>query len=100
MGVYTQAGRAVQLSKLKQFYEPAGNRKLSFPEAFFLATRQGGALFGQVGAFEPGYAFDALVIDGLHDDARALSPAQVVERFCYIGTPANITARYLDGRKL
>ena len=100
VGVYTQAGRAVQLSKLKQFYEPAGNRKLSFPEAFFLATRQGGALFGKVGAFEPGYAFDALVIDGLHDDARALSPAQVAERFCYIGTPANITARYLDGRKL
>ena len=100
VGVYTQAGRSVQLSKLKQFYEPAGNRKLSFPEAFFLATRQGGALFGKVGAFEPGYAFDALVIDGLHDDARALSPAQVAERFCYIGTPANITARYLDGRKL
>ena len=100
VGVYTQAGRAVQLSKLKQFYEPAGNRKLSFPEAFFLATRQGGALFGQVGAFEPGYAFDALVIDGLHDDARALSPAQVVERFCYIGTPANIRARYLDGKRI
>ncbi len=98
--VYTQAGRAVQLSKLKQFYEPAGNRKLSFPEAFFMATRQGGALFGKVGAFEPGYAFDALIIDGLHDEARALTPEQAVERFCYIGTPANIRARYLDGERI
>ena len=100
VGVYRQAGRAVQLSKLKQFYEPAGNRKLSFPEAFFMATRQGGALFGKVGAFEPGYAFDALIIDGLHDEARALTPEQAVERFCYIGTPANIRARYLDGERI
>ena len=97
VGVYTQAGRAVQLSKLKQFYEPVGNRKLSFPEAFFMATRQGGALFGKVGAFEPGYAFDALIIDGLHDEARALTPEQAVERFCYTGTKDRIIARFFDG---
>jgi guanine deaminase len=97
IGVYSQAARAVQLSKLKEFYEPEGNRKISFPEAFWMATKSGGAVFGKTGAFEKNFAFDALVIDGLSDEARKLTPAQTVERFCYIGTKENIKARYLDG---
>jgi guanine deaminase len=97
IGVYTQAARAVQLSKLKEFYEPEGNRKISFPEAFWMATKQSGQLFGDTGSLEPGSAFDALVIDGLSDAARKISPEQIVERFCYIGTKENIKVRYING---
>lgn len=100
IGVYTQAARAVQLSKLKNFYEPDGNRRISFPEAFWMATKQSRQLFGGTGSLEPGSAFDALIIDGLSDAARKLTPAQVVERFCYIGTKENIKVRYLDGRQI
>ena len=100
IGVYTQAARAVQLSKLKEFYEPEGNRKISFPEAFWMATKQSGDLFGGTGSLEPGSVFDALVIDGLSDAARDLSPAQTVERFCYIGTKENIKARYINGKQI
>lgn len=100
IGVYTQAARAVQLSKLKEFYEPEGNRKISFPEAFWMATKQSGDLFGGTGSLEPGSVFDALVIDGLSDAARELSPAQTVERFCYIGTKENIKARYINGKQI
>lgn len=100
IGVYTQAARAVQLSKLKQFYEPEGNRKITFPEAFWMATKQSGQLFGGTGSLEPGSVFDALVIDGLSDAARKLSPEQTVERFCYIGTKENIQARYMNGEAL
>ena len=100
IGVYTQAARAVQLSKLKQFYEPEGNRKISFPEAFWMATKQSGQLFGGTGTLKAGSVFDALVIDGLSDAARKLSPEQTVERFCYLGTKENITARYINGEKL
>ena len=100
IGVYTQAARAVQLSKLKQFYEPEDNRKITFTEAFWMATRQSGQLFGGTGSLEPGAVFDALVIDGLSDDVRQLSPEQVVERFCYIGTKDNIKARYLNGEEI
>lgn len=99
IGVFTQVARSVQLSKLKNFYEPE-NRKITFPEAFWMATKQTGELFGNTGSLEPGSAFDALVIDGLSDVARALTPLQVVERFCYIGTKENIKARYLDGEEL
>lgn len=100
IGVYTQAARAVQLSKLKEFYEPEGNRAITFPEAFFMATKQSGPLFGNTGTLEEGAVFDALVIDGLSDAARKLRPEQVIERFCYIGTKENIKARYLNGEAI
>lgn len=100
IGVFTQAARAVQLSKLKEFYEPEGNRKISFPEAFWMATKQSGELFGGTGSLEPGSVFDALVIDGLSDAARKLKPEQVAERFCYLGTKENIIARYMNGEEL
>lgn len=100
IGVYTQAARSVQLSKLKQFYEPETNRKITFPEAFWMATKQSGQLFGGTGSLEPGSVFDALVIDGLSDAARKLAPEQIVERFCYIGEKGNIRARYLNGEEL
>ena len=74
IGVYTQAARAVQLSKLKQFYEPEGNRKITFPEAFWMATKQSGQLFGGTGSLEPGSVFDALVIDGLSENSRLSRP--------------------------
>ena len=100
IGVYTQAGRAVQLSKLKEFYEPEDNRKITFPEAFWMATKQSGDLFGGTGSLEPGSVFDALVIDGLSDAARKLTPEQTVERFCYLGTKENIKVRYMNGEVL
>ena len=51
-----------------------------------------------MGSFEKGYVFNALVIDGMEDLNIPLTPAQVVERFCYIGTTDNIRARYLGDR--
>lgn len=97
IGIYNQAARSVQLSKLKWFYEPEGNRPIEFREAFYMATKQGGEVFGRVGSFEKGYRFDALVIDGLEDSFEKLSPQQIVERFCYAGTKENIVMKYLGG---
>ena len=62
-----------------------------------MATREGGSIFGKVGALEKGYTLNALVIENLSDKNMSLTPAQVVERFCYIGNPSNIKARYLKG---
>ena len=100
IGVYSQIARSVQLSKLKWFYEPEGNRPIEFKEAFYMATKQGGSVFGNVGSFEPGYEFDALVIDGLSDPFRELSVQETAERFCYFGNKSHIRAKYLRGEKL
>ena len=98
-GIYRQIGRAVQLSKLKEFFEP-GNRRVSFAEAFYMGTVEGGKCFGKIGAFEPGYQFNALVLDGLEDEGFPLSAADRLERFCYIGDDRNITARVIDGEEI
>lgn len=99
-GIYSQAARAVQLSKIKSFYEPEGNRAISFARAFSMATKQSGALFGRVGSLEPGYRFDALRIGGVEDSFESLTPAEIVERFCYAGETKHIRARYLAGKEL
>ena len=96
--VYRQVSRAIQLSKLKAFFEPEGNGQLSFARAFYMATKAGGSIFDRVGSLEPGYRFNALVLDGLEDDFSPLTPEEQLERFCYAGDDRNIAARYLDGK--
>ena len=99
LGIYRQVASVVRLSKIKSFYEPS-NRVVSFPEAFYMATKSGGQLFDKVGSLEPGYYFDALVIDNLEDDFMKLNPSQIVERFCYNGETNNIKLRFLRGKKI
>ena len=100
LGIYRQISRTVQLSKLKWHFEPEENKPVTFANAFCMATRTGGSLFGKTGAFDQGYHFNALVIDGMEDQGFLLSPAQAAERFCYMGNTDNIKARYLDGIRL
>lgn len=98
--VYRQVARAVQLSKLKEFFEPEDNGRISFAQAFYMATKAGGRCFDKVGSLEKGYRFNALVIDGLEDEVLKLTPQERAERFCYAGDDRNIVARFLDGKEI
>ena len=100
IAVYRQIARAVQLSKLKELYEPEVGRTITLARAFYHATKEGGSLFGKVGSFEEGYHFNALVIRNMEDPWRRLSPGEQLERFCYTGDDRDILARYLDGEKI
>ena len=99
LGIYRQVASSVRLSKIKSFYEP-DNRTITFQEAFYMATKSSGSLFGKVGSLEKGYLFDALVIDDLEDDFMKLKPSEVVERFCYSGEVNNIKHRFLRGKEI
>ena len=99
IGIYTQIASSVRLSKLKNLYEP-DNRQITFAEAFYIATKGGGSLWEKVGSLEQGYFFDALVLHGLQDKFTNLSPKELVERFCYLGTSKNIAHIYLRGKEL
>ncbi len=44
--------RAVQLSKLKEFYEPQESKTITITQAFYHATKESGSVFGKVGSFE------------------------------------------------
>lgn len=88
---------AIEVSKL---FWANSSKKISFlsnPEAFYLATKGGGSFFGNVGSFEKGYDFDALVIDDTNLNHDNYTLEERLERFIYIGDDRNILHRYVCG---
>ena len=100
IAIYKQIARAVQLSKLKEFYEPDQSKTITLTQAFYHATKEAGSVFGKVGSFEKGYQFNALVIDTMEDSWVPLTAEERLERFCYIGDDRNIRARFIDGKEI
>lgn len=90
---------AIQVSKLC-YQQNHDRRFLSLSEAFWIATKSAGRLFGRVGSFEPGYEFDALVIDdhSLNHDHYTL--LHRLERFVYLGDDRQIAHRFCRGREI
>ena len=88
---------ALALSRLRWLDRPE-EPPLTAAEGLYLATRAPGAFFGKVGAFEPGYAFDALVLTpGPGDELAERTPEERLEQFLYDGDDRNIAARYCGG---
>ena len=77
-------------------------KPLIFSEAFYMATKGGGAFFGKVGSFEAGYEFDAVVMDdSVIPHPQPLNLAERMERAVYLGLDEkNITAKFVAGRKI
>jgi guanine deaminase len=91
------------MSKLQYVSSNSQYPFLTLSEVFYMATKAGGAFFGRVGSFEPGYAFDALVIDdyGLSPHHLiALSPIERLERFVYLGDDRHIQHRFCQGQEI
>ena len=83
---------AIQVSKLRWRLQDQSLSPITLPEAFYLATRGGGAFFGK---------FDALVLD----DAALpcpfdLSPVERLTRIVYLADDRAVTHKYVSGRKL
>lgn len=92
---------SVQTSKLFWRLLNEHEKPLTFPEAFYLATKGGGAFFGSVGCFETGFAFDALVLDdSTYPHVQSLSPLKRLERYAYIAEHTPLMAKYVEGRAL
>jgi guanine deaminase len=77
-------------------------KPLVFSEAFYLATKGGGAFFGRVGSFEAGYEFDAVVMDDtILPHPQELDLAERMERAVYLGLDEKgIIAKFVAGRKI
>ncbi|WP_127942675.1 guanine deaminase [Mycoplasma sp. ATU-Cv-703] len=90
---------AIHGSKLLQAHLVEKEKALTTPEAFYLATKGGGEMFGKVGSFEPGYRFDALVIDDRSlGQNKPLDLFERIQRFVYIGDDRNIEKVYVGGK--
>lgn len=92
---------AIQCSKLRWRYVDDSLAPLSVAEVFYMATRGGGAFFGKVGSFEPGYEFDAVVFDDTSlKHPQPLTVQERVERLIYLAGEEQICAKYIAGKKV
>ena len=74
---------------------------ISLAEAFYLATKGGGSFWGKAGSFEPGYFFDAVVIDDAPlADFNERTPYQRMERIISQSDDRHIFAKYVNGRQV
>jgi guanine deaminase len=92
---------AVQFSKLYwRMVEPA-EPALTFPEAFYMATKGGGSFFGKCGSFEEGYMLDALVLDDTALRTTVdLTVPQRLERALYLSGDLRLVQKFVDGRAI
>ena len=90
---------AVQVSKMHYMHDH-NNAFLTLSEVFWMATKSAGRFFGKVGSFEPGYEFDALVIDDevLHPEEYSL--LERLERFICVGDDRQIAHRFCRGKEI
>lgn len=92
---------AIQVSKLRWRLQDETVKPLTLDQAFWLATAGGGSFFGPVGKFDPGYEFDAVVLNeqGL-DHPQPLDPRSRLERSVYLAGHYNIEAKFVAGTRL
>lgn len=91
---------SIEVSKIHWLYHP-NEKALMLSEAFFLATKAAGSFFGNVGSFEKGFVFDALVIET--DEMNGLlerTPFEKLEQFIYDGDDRNIKVRFCNGKEV
>ena len=93
---------AIQVSKMYFRMVNEEYKPLVFSEAFYLATKGGGKFFGNVGSFEEGYEFDAIVMDdSVLPHPQALNLAERMERAVYLGLDSkSVNAKFVRGNKI
>lgn len=93
---------AIQVSKLYWRYLDSSASPLGFSESLYLATKGGGSFFGKVGSFEPGYEFDAVVLDdSVVPHPRPMTLPERLERAVYLGLDRDaICAKYIRGTEI
>lgn len=102
MSMFRCMADAIGVSKLYWRLADQERKPLTMEEAFYLATRGGGAFFGQVGSFEEGYELDALVLDdaGIRT-TRALGTRERLERYIYLAEEGGrLAGKYVAGQEI
>lgn len=92
---------AISASKLRWRLLNETQKPLSVWEGFYLVTRGGGEFFGKVGAFDPGYEFDAVIIDdSALRTAHEFDVPSRMERMFYLGDDRRVVHKYVKGKLL
>lgn len=99
LSIFKMMVYAVQVSKMR-YCQDKSLPFLTLPEIFWIATKSAGRFFGKVGSFEPGYEFDALVIDDKELNHDNYSLLHRLERFIYLGDDRHIVHRFCRGKEI
>ena len=99
LNIFRMMVYAIQVSKMH--YQQQHERPfLTLSEAFWMATKSAGSFFGRVGSFEPGYEFDALIIDDSDLNHDNYSLLERMERYIYLGDDRQIIHRFCRGKEI
>ena len=100
--IFRAITNAVQVSKLYWRLVDQSCPPLSFEEGFYLATVGGGEFFGRVGSFDPGFEFDAVILnDGELCLSNDLTIEQRIQRDVYLQADSScIIAKFARGRRI
>ena len=92
---------AIWASKLRWRMTDQSLAPLTVEEAFFLASKGGGAFFGKVGSFEPGYEFDAVILNDVRlKHPQPITTKERLERIVYLGDEREVAGKYVAGQKV
>ena len=101
VSVFKVMVHAIQVSKLRWRLVDNTDQPLTIDEAFYLATKGGGAFFGDVGSFEAGFEFDALVLDDQNlNVSQNLSVKERLEKLIYLSDDKHISRKYVAGKQI
>ena len=99
LNIFRMMVYAIQVSKM-HYQQNHEKPFLTLSEVFWLATKSAGSFFGRVGSFEPGYEFDALVIDDSDLNHDNYSLLHRLERYIYLGDDRQIKHRFCRGKEI
>lgn len=99
LSIFRVMAEAIQASKLRWKLKDESLEPLTLEEAFYMGTIGGGAFFGRVGSFEPGYELDAVILD----DSNLMPPHKLdlrerLERIIYLSDDRQIYHKYVAGK--
>ena len=101
LSIFKAMAMAIQCSKLRWRLYDQSVAPLSVENAFYMATKGGGAFFGKVGSFEEGYEFDAVVLDDSSiRQPQELSVRERLERLIYLGEDENVVEKFVSGERI
>lgn len=99
--IFRAMADAVQVSKLRWRLLDDTLKPLTMEEVFYMGTKGGGAFFGNVGSFENGFEFDAVVLNDTKLKApNEMTVKQRLERIIYMSEQCHIDGKYVKGRKI
>lgn len=101
LSIFAAMADAIRVSKLRWRLQDQSIRPLTVAEAFYMGTLGGGAFFGKVGSFAPGYQADAVVLDERRlATPRDLSLPQRLERVIYLSEDRDVAHKFVAGTQL